>query len=161
MKTTTKPNFEFPSVPRLIAVVVLIAGLGFLSCLVSHSQISHFNKINIIDKEYIERLVSMEPDESETEVAAVNYSSLSMDHILAFRLEMALTEETEEEMDLESWMLSDERIGFDYDYETWELIFIEDEEGQVLEDWMTGFIIEEKEEELELEEWMMNKEYWK
>jgi len=145
MKATTTNQISFPSTAKFFAVIVLISGLAFLSCMVTNAQVSNeATTISFID----------EVNDSYADVlkSSVDFSGINMDQVWAARLERALVVETETRLEVEAWMLD-----VDFTAEA-------SEEVLEIEDWMLDpvyfFSVEIYEEALELEDWMLDTEYF-
>jgi len=148
MKTTTNYTAKFPTTGKLILFVLLMSGLCFLSCFVSKAQgftnMIAYYKVDASVADYI---------------ASTNRYSAA--NTLAYRLSIALIEETEEEIVLEDWMT-------DFNYTRLNLDILEEEateEEMEVEPWMLDFnagvqtfefLNIEAETELETEEWMLD-----
>ena len=145
MKATTTNQISFPSTAKFFAVLVLISGLAFLSCMVTNAQVSNeattISFINEVNDSYADVLKS-----------SVDFSGINMDQVWAARLERALVAETETRLEVETWMLEAEFTTEAF------------EETIELEDWMLDsdyfYNADTYEEALELESWMLDTEYF-
>ena len=164
MKTTTN-NIKFPGTAKFFAFVVLISGLAFLSCMVASAQASS----KATTTTYLDEI-----DGGYADVLKANaeFSRINMDQVWAARLERALVPETEERLEVESWMLNTgsaaEAFEESVELEDWMLdrdyFFSTEcyEEALVVEDWMINYDNSNDiyEEALELEPWMLDTDYY-
>jgi len=144
MKTTTN-TIKFPSTAKFLAVIVLISGLAFLSCMVTNAQVSN-------ETSYTSFLDEANDSYADVLKSSVDFSGINMDQVWAARLERALVPETDVRVEVESWMFNSEF--------TTEIM----EERLEVEDWMLDFDsfynTETFEETIELEPWMLDTEYF-
>ena len=122
MKTTADKT-NFPTTKKLLVFVILISVLAFASCLVSQAQVfyninNHARILENLDEGYVNVLKS-----------GVDLNEMTTDQVWVYRLKSALVEESETDVELESWMISDEM------FET------VDSEAEIrLEKWMTEYL---------------------
>ncbi len=144
MKATTNTT-NFPSTAKLLVFAALISGLAFLSCVVSNAQASN-------ETTFKSFLDEMNENYADVLKSSVELSGISMDQVWAARLNRALVNETEESLDVESWMLDAEFTN------------VITEESLEIEDWMLDpdyfYNAETYEEALEIEPWMLDTEYF-